>query len=88
MAPYQGINIEEENEQLSGKDSTEVKTDTEENGNKYITKHALQRKRQEKLIGFEDPDKEKNKRSKPNRTVKKPSHLKEYELHMTYCSCA
>ncbi|KAJ8892014.1 hypothetical protein PR048_004579 [Dryococelus australis] len=39
-------------------------------------------------IGFEAPDKEKNKRSKPNRTIKKPSHLQEYELYMAYCLCA
>ncbi|KAJ8886633.1 hypothetical protein PR048_012845 [Dryococelus australis] len=28
------------------------------------------------------------KRSKPNRTIKKPSHLQEYELYMAYCLCA
>ncbi|KAJ8872250.1 hypothetical protein PR048_025852 [Dryococelus australis] len=71
-ARYQGINTEEENEHLNGKDSTEVKTDTEENKTKEITKHG----------------KEKNKISKPNRTIKKPSHLQEYELYMAYCLCA
>ncbi|KAJ8869962.1 hypothetical protein PR048_028973 [Dryococelus australis] len=41
-AQYQGINTEEENENLKGKDSTEVKYDTEENGTKEVTKHEPQ----------------------------------------------
>ncbi|KAJ8883838.1 hypothetical protein PR048_015693 [Dryococelus australis] len=55
------------------------KTDTEENGTKEVTKHGTpqqySKESDEKLIGFEDPDEENNKRSKPNRTTKKPSHL-------------
>ncbi|KAJ8894223.1 hypothetical protein PR048_006835 [Dryococelus australis] len=92
MARYQGINVEEENEHLNRKDSTEAKTDTEENGTKEVTKHGTPQQSSEEsheeFIDFEDPDKEKNKRNKPNRTVKKPSHLQEYELYMSYCLCA
>ncbi|KAJ8885552.1 hypothetical protein PR048_011750 [Dryococelus australis] len=82
---YQGINIEEENEYLNGKDSTEVKTDTEENKTKEVIKHGTPQQSSdesdEEFIGFEAPDKEKNK----DRTVKKPSHLQEYGLYMAYC---
>ncbi|KAJ8877348.1 hypothetical protein PR048_021802 [Dryococelus australis] len=87
-----GINIEEENEHLNGKDSIEGKTDTEENGTKEVTKHGTPQQSSEEsdkeFIGFEAPDKEKNKRSKPNRTIKEHSHLPEYELYMAYCLCA
>ncbi|KAJ8886904.1 hypothetical protein PR048_013116 [Dryococelus australis] len=88
-ARYQGINIEEGNEHLNGKDCTEAKTDIEENGTKEVTKHGTPQQSSEEsdeeFIGFEDPDKENNNRSKPNRTLKKPSHLQEYELCMAYC---
>ncbi|KAJ8892341.1 hypothetical protein PR048_004921 [Dryococelus australis] len=91
-ARYQGINIDEDNEHLNRKDSTEAKTDTEENGTKEVTKHSTpqlsSKESDEEFIGFEDSDKENNKRSKPNRTFKKPSHLQEYELYMAYCLCA
>ncbi|KAJ8887207.1 hypothetical protein PR048_013422 [Dryococelus australis] len=91
-ARYQGINIGEDNEHLNGKDSTEAKTDREVNGTKEETKDStLQQSSEEsdeEFIGFEDTYKEKNKTSKPNRTVKKPSHLQEYELYMAYCLCA
>ncbi|KAJ8877015.1 hypothetical protein PR048_021467 [Dryococelus australis] len=63
MARYQGINIEEENEHLKGKDSIESSEESDK-----------------EFIHFEDPAKENNKRNKPNRTLKKPSHLQEYEL--------
>ncbi|KAJ8894361.1 hypothetical protein PR048_007003, partial [Dryococelus australis] len=90
-AQYQGINIEEENEHLNRKDSTEAKTDTEENGTKDLTKHGTPQQSSEEsdeeFIGFEDLG-EKNHRNKPNRTVKMPSHLQEYELYMAYCLCA
>ncbi|KAJ8893776.1 hypothetical protein PR048_006376 [Dryococelus australis] len=91
-ARYQGINIEEKNAHLNGKDSTDVKTETEENKTKEVTKHGTPQQSSEEsdeeFIGFEGPDKENNKRSKPNRTIKKPSHLQEYELYMAYCLCA
>ncbi|KAJ8893391.1 hypothetical protein PR048_005982 [Dryococelus australis] len=66
----------------------EEKTDTEENG---ITKHGTPQQSSEEsdeeFIGFEDPDKEKNKRNKPNRTVKK-TYLQEFELYIANCLCA
>ncbi|KAJ8893964.1 hypothetical protein PR048_006565 [Dryococelus australis] len=68
---------------------SEVKTDIEENKTKEVAKHGTPQQpseeSDEEFIGFESPDKEKNKRSKPNRTIKKPSHLQEYELYMNMC---
>ncbi|KAJ8886966.1 hypothetical protein PR048_013180 [Dryococelus australis] len=53
-----------------------------------VNEHFNQKDSAEEFIAFEVPDKEKNKRNKPNRTIKKPSHIQEYELYMAYCLCA
>ncbi|KAJ8881760.1 hypothetical protein PR048_018246 [Dryococelus australis] len=66
------INIEEENEHVNGKDSTEVKTDTDENKTKEVNKHGTPQQSSEES----------------DETIKKPSHLQEYELYIVYCLCA